>query len=142
MTYIFTANIDFQFHNTYIFTANIDFQFHNTIEMKLPLHNTRVKLPTSTKDTMYEGKYRSNFFSSITCCQVVGAPLTIPSPFFVIYIFQPLPACHVLPSPLCCCDSTFFPGVPLFLDTSLLPRGISFTNVTTCLSVDIHVQTT
>ncbi|KAI0217961.1 Coiled-coil domain-containing protein 151 [Lamellibrachia satsuma] len=28
--------------------------FHNTIEMKLPVHNTRVKLPTSTKDTMYD----------------------------------------------------------------------------------------
>jgi len=32
-------------------------QFHNTLDIKVPQHNTRVKLATVAKDTMYDGMY-------------------------------------------------------------------------------------
>jgi len=30
-------------------------QFHTTLEIKVPQHNTRVKLPAVAKDNMYDG---------------------------------------------------------------------------------------
>jgi len=32
-------------------------QFHTTLDIKVPQHNTRVKLPAVAKDTMYDGTF-------------------------------------------------------------------------------------